>query len=68
MVSSLCDLLSGVNCFQGFPGGSAGKESTCSAGDLFDPWVGKIPWSRERRPTPIFWRIQSMGSQRVGHN
>ena len=20
-----------------------------------DPWVGKIPWSRERLPTPIFW-------------
>ena len=21
----------------------------------FDPWVGKIPWSRERLPTPVFW-------------
>ena len=21
----------------------------------FDPWVGKIPWRRERLPTPIFW-------------
>ena len=20
----------------------------------FDPWVGKIPWRRERLPTPIF--------------
>ena len=20
-----------------------------------DPWVGKIPWSRERPPTPLFW-------------
>ena len=43
MVSSLCDLLSGVNCFQGLPNGSAGKESARSVGDLFDPWVGKIP-------------------------
>ena len=21
----------------------------------FDPWVGKIPWRRERLPTPILW-------------
>ena len=39
----------------------------------FDPWVGKMPWRRERLPTPVFWpgefrRLQSMGSQRLGHN
>ena len=40
----------------GFPGGSAGKESTCNVGRLrFNPWVGTIPWRRERVPTPIFW-------------
>ena len=44
-----------------------------------DPWVGKIPWRREQQPTPVFtprespWTeepdgLQSMGSQRVGHN
>ena len=22
---------------------------------VFDPWVGKIPWRRERLPTPVFW-------------
>ena len=39
----------------------------------FDPWVGKIPWRRERIPTSVFWPkechglIQSMGSQRVRH-
>ena len=39
-----------------FLGGSAGKDSVCNAGDLgFDPWVGKIPWRRERLPTPVFW-------------
>ena len=27
-----------------------------------DPWVGKIPWRRERLPTLVFWP----GSQRVG--
>ena len=21
----------------------------------FDPWVGKIPWRREKLPTPVFW-------------
>ena len=45
----------------------------------FDPWVGKIPWRREWKPTPVFlpgesaWTeeptgLQSMGSQRVGHD
>ena len=47
-------------CLMGFPGGSADKESACNAGDLgsspgFDPWVGKIPWGRERLTTPVFW-------------
>ena len=45
---------------EGFTCGSAGKESTCNEGDLgwrpgFDPWVGKIPWRRERLPTAVFW-------------
>ena len=43
----------------------------------FDPWVGKFPWRRARQPTPVFWRIlmdrgdcrlQSMESQRAGHD
>ena len=47
--------------YLGFPGGSDGKESACNAGDPglipgFDPWVGRIPWRRERLPTPIFWQ------------
>ena len=21
----------------------------------FDPWIGMIPWRRERLPTPVFW-------------
>ena len=42
--------------FLGSPCGSAGKESTCNAGDLgSNPWVGKIPWRRQRLPTPVFW-------------
>ena len=38
----------------GFPGGSDGKEYACSVGDLFDPWVGKIPWRKTWQPTPVF--------------
>ena len=59
------------------------KNPPANSGDLkrhgFDPWIGKIPWSRERQPTPVSlpeespWteepdRLQSIGSQRVGHD
>ena len=27
----------------------------------FNPWVGKIPWRRERLPTPVFWPGESHG-------
>ena len=37
----------------GFPGGSDGKESTCSIGTTSSPWVRKIPWRREWQPTPL---------------
>ena len=43
----------------GFPGSSAGKESTCNAGDCrsgrFNPWVWKIPWRRDRLPNQYSW-------------
>ena len=65
-----------MNCF---PGGSDSKESACSAGDWVrslgqeDPLekemathssilAWKIPWMKEAG------RLQSMGSQRVGHD
>ena len=28
---------------------------------MLDPWVGKIPWGRERLPTPVFWPGESRG-------
>ena len=33
------------------------KKSAGNTGDSlgFNPWVGKIPWRRERLPTPVFW-------------
>ena len=39
----------------GFPGGSAGKESTCSAGDLVWSLGWETTWRREWLPTPVFW-------------
>ena len=50
----------------GFPCGSPGKGHTCNAGDLgsipgFDPWVGKIPWRREKLATPVSWAREFHG-------
>ena len=67
---------------EGFSGGPAGKESACLCRRYtrcrFDPWSGKIPWRRTWQPIPVFlpgesmgrgdWRLQSVGSQRVGHD
>ena len=64
----------------GFPGCSDSKESACNVRDLGSiPWVGKLPWRRAWQLTPVFlpeespWTeepdgLQSMGSQRVGHD
>jgi len=30
------------------------KNPPTMQGPGFDPWVGKIPWRRERLPTPLF--------------
>ena len=63
----------------GFPGGSDGKESACHVGDLGSiPGLGRSPGGGCGNP-PVFlpgeppWteepgRLQSMGSQRVGHD
>ena len=49
-----------------FPGGSDGKESPCSAGDGFDPWVRKIPLRREWQPTAVFLPGESHGQRSHG--
>ena len=54
--SSAPKLLTGDPAHPGvFPGGSDGKESACSEGDLgsCSPWVGKMPWRRKWQPTPV---------------
>ena len=73
----------GTRMILGFPGGTSGRAPACQCRKLrghgFDPWVGKIPCRRAWQPTPVFlpgespWReepsgLQSMGSQRVGHD
>ena len=41
---------------KGFPGDSAGKESTCNTGDLGSiPGLGRFPWRRKRLLTPVLW-------------
>ena len=64
----------------GFPGGSEGEESACNAGDLgLIPGSGRSPpekqmathsnilaWKIPCSEEPV--RLQSMGSQRVGHD
>ena len=62
-----------------FPGGSDSKESACNAGDLdLIPGSGRFPGgSMATHSSILAWRIpwteepgglQSMGSQRVGHD
>ena len=73
----------GTRMMLGFPGGASGRAPACQCRKLrghgFDPWVGKIPCRRAWQPTPVFlpaespWTeepggLQSMGSQRVGHD
>ena len=39
----------------GLPWWLSSKESACQCRRHgFDPWVGKIPWSRKWQPTPVF--------------
>ena len=67
---------SNIMCFLGLPRWHSSKESSCQCKrHRFDPWVGKIPWSRKWQPTAVFLPgkfhgqknladyIQSMGSQ-----
>ena len=32
-----------------------GTGSRWPPGSCFDSWVGKVPWRRDRLPTPVFW-------------
>ena len=61
-----------------FPGSTSSKEPTCQSRrhkkNRFKPWVGKIPWRRAWKISPVFlpgesmdrgaWGLQSIGSQK----
>ena len=57
---------------RGLPGGSEVKVSACNVGDLGSiPGSGRYPLEKEMatHSSILAWRIlQSMGSQRVGHD
>ena len=58
----------GSVCMLGFPGGSAGKEPACNAGDLDSiPGLGRSPWRRGRLPTSVFWPEEFHGLSRIVH-
>ena len=52
---------------KGFPGGTRGKEPAYQCRRRkrcgFDPWVGKIPWKRAWKPTPVFLPGKSRGQR-----
>ena len=56
-VSKVMSLLFNMLSFGAFPGGASGKEPACQCRRHkrcgFNPWVGKIPWRRAWRPTPV---------------
>ena len=46
----------------GLPRQLSGKESSCRCRRFrLDPWVGKIPWRRKWKPTPVFLPGKSRG-------
>ena len=52
------------------PGGASGEEPTywCRRGKKcgFDPWVGKIPWRRPQRSTPVFLPGEAPSTEEPG--
>ena len=58
-----------VDSLQRLPWWLSGKETTCQCMRCrFDPWVGKIPWRREKPgspwlPTPVFLPGKSHGQR-----
>ena len=63
VIIHLCDLF----FLRGFPGGASGKEPTCQCRRHkrpgFDPWLGKIPWSRKWQTHPVFLPGESHGQK-----
>ena len=54
----------------GFPGGASVKESVhrCRRQKRceFNPWVRKIPWRRDWKPTLVFSPVKFLGQRSLG--
>ena len=63
----VCGILDDVFGGIGLPRWLSVKESTCQCRRCrrlgFGPWMGKIPWRRERQPTPVFLPGKSHGQR-----
>ena len=50
-----------------FPGGANGIEPACQCRRCkrhrFNPWLGKIPWRRAWKSTPVFLPAESHGQR-----
>ena len=62
------NLITGVmTARRGFPCVTSGKEPACQCWrhkrHEFDPWVGKIPWTRAWQPTPVSLPGESHGQR-----
>ena len=51
------------HCSTELPGGSDGKESACSGGDLGSILSRMIPWRRAWQSTPVFLPRESYGQR-----
>ena len=56
-------------CITGLPKWPSGKESACHCRRYkrlrFDPWIRKIPWSREWQRSPVFFPWESYGQRNL---
>ena len=50
-----------IRVIVGFPVAQLVKNPPQCGRPGFDAWVGKIPWRRERLPTPVFWPREFCG-------
>ena len=68
-MKTICNTLYFTTFGKGFPGGSAGKESACSAEDLGSiSGLGRSAGEGKGYPTPVFWPGEFHGlSSQWGH-
>ena len=67
----ICHIYNGlyidIYTYGGFPGGTVvrnvpAKRRRCKK-QGFNPWAGKIPWSRKWQPTPVSWHGKFHGQR-----